>query len=86
MPVAMMQVRKMRVAMAHRDMAVAMRMRFRAFVAAMRVLMMSVMDVAMLMVHGLVLVLMPVPLGKDEPSARGGQGEGGGKRRGERLA
>lgn len=86
MAVAMVQVGKMRMAMTHREVAVAVRMRFGAFVAAMRVLVVRVMNVAMLVVHRLVLVLMSVPFGENEPSARGGQGEGGGKRRGERLA
>ncbi len=47
MPMPVMLVGKMRVAMAHRPMAMRMRMRLRSLVAAMRVLVVSIMDVAM---------------------------------------
>jgi hypothetical protein len=86
MAVAMVQIGKMRMAMTHRDMAMAMRMRFGAFVAAVRVLVVRVVNVAMLVLHGLMLVLMSVPLGEDEPGAAGGQGEGCGERASQRLA
>src|SRR5688572_14189426 len=86
MPVPMVQVGKVGVPMANRGMSVGVRMRFRTFVTAMWVLVVRVMNVAMIVVHRVVLVLMPVPLGKHEPSARGGQGEGGAEHRSKRLA
>jgi hypothetical protein len=86
MSVTMVQVGKVRMAMAHWVMAMAVGMRFRAFIAAMGVLVVRVMNMAMLVVQRFVLVLMPVPLGKDEPCTHRGQEEGGAERRGERLA
>ena len=44
-------------------------MRFSALVAAMRVLVVFVVHVAVFVVHGLVLMLVLVPLGQDEPRA-----------------
>ena len=62
MRVPMVQIREMGMTMAHRRMPVGMRMRLRAFVAAMGVLVVSIMDVAVFVLQGFVLVLVPVAL------------------------
>ena len=59
-----------------------MRMRLRAFVTEVRMLVVFVVDVSMLVLHGLVLVLMQVTLAQRKPGAGGGQREGRRKRSG----
>lgn len=78
MAMAVMQVRKVRMAVAQRRVAVGMRVRLGPFVAAMRMLVMLVVHVPVLVLHRLVLVLVTVALAQDEPGSYSGKREGGG--------
>jgi len=49
------------------------RMRLGAFVTEVRMLVVFVVDVSMLVLHGLVLVLMHVTLAQGKPGAGGGE-------------
>lgn len=80
MPVAMVQVREVRMAVAQRCMAVRVRMRLGPLLALMLVLMVGIIDVAMLVVRRLVLVLVSMPLGQGKPGAERRQRECGDER------
>ncbi len=67
MPVAMVQVRQMRVRVSQRRMLVPVRVRLGALVAAVRVLVMLVVGVAVTVGHVLVPVLVCVPLRQYQP-------------------
>jgi hypothetical protein len=73
MPVAVVQVRKVRVPVAQRLVAMNVRVRLGPLIALMRVLMMTVVDVAVLMFHRLVHVFVLVPFAQSEPCP--GRGE-----------
>ena len=62
------------------------RMRLGAFVTEVRMLVVFVVDVSMLVLHGLVLVFMQVALAQRKPGAGGGQREGRRKRSGHGFA
>ena len=66
----MVHVRQMGMGMRHRRMLVAVRVRLGTFVAAVRVLVMLIVNMPMTVHHILVRVLVGVLLGNDEP--RGG--------------
>ena len=66
----MVQVRQMRMGMRHRRMLVPVRVRLGTLVAAVRVLVMLIVDMPMAVHQILVRVRVGVPLGKHEP--RGG--------------
>ncbi len=68
MPV--MQIRQMGMGMRHRRMLVPVRVRLGTLVAAVRVLVMLIVDVPMTVRHIFVRMQVGVPLGKHEP--RGG--------------
>ena len=86
MPVAMVQVRQMRVRMGQRRMLVPVRVRLCALVAAVRVLVMLVVGVAVTVCHVLVAVLMCMPLREYQPRRGQHQYQGGGKRGCKRLS
>ncbi len=70
MPVSMVQIRQMGMGMRRRRMLVPVRVRLGTFVAAVRMLVMLIMDMPMTVRHILVRVLVGMPLGNYEP--RGG--------------
>jgi uncharacterized membrane protein YgcG len=86
MRVAMMKVGEVCMAMAQWRMPMRMRMWLRAFLTEVRILVVFIVDVSMLVLHGLVLVLMQVALAQRKPGAGGGQREGRRKRSGHGFA
>ena len=75
MAVPMVKVRQMRVAVAYRFVAVPMRVRLGTLVALMGVAVMHVVNMAVVMLDGLVHVFMLVPFGQRDPRAKSRQGE-----------
>src|SRR5450631_3804100 len=68
MPVTMMQIGKMRVSMMQRFVAVPVRMRL-AHLALMRMLVVSVMHMAMFMLQRTVLMVVTMALGEMQPKS-----------------